>query len=66
MQQHAHRDLGPAAKCATCNPGGVAVAVEWSAPVGRRHAHLAYILPPTFCGSAVELVVENYELSTIS
>ena len=43
------------------------MAVEWSAPVGRRHAHLADRLPPTFCGgSAVELVVENYEFSTIS
>ena len=59
--------LGPPAKCATCNPGGVAVAVEWSAPVGRRHAHLADRLPLTFCGgSVVELVVENYEFSTIS
>ena len=50
-----------------CDPGGVSVESAGKVRGGRRWRDYANKLPLTGCGgSVVELIVEDYESSTIS
>ena len=50
-----------------CDLSGVAVESAGKVRGGRRWRDYAYKLPPTGCGGSVaELIVEDYEPSTIS